>query len=252
MSWHYSQALAAASLEENSLGGEPCVPSKSMPMPAMCCSQDKMMDHSNHSQSGTTCERSPVVRGVDWWISSLAVSRVRTSASVARHELDCQASEVGFGVRWPESFARWDQASFSWKTPQLSLLEGLDVFWGSFPKWGMMRTGECWALAASVQHNEESESGYWPPPLASDFRNRGSRCGKGQWNLSHVLHKYGRLDLQLSPTFREWLMGWPIGWTDLQPLETVRFRQWCDSHGTHCTEIQNIRPDRQQSGPGSG
>jgi hypothetical protein len=36
---------------------------------------------------------------------------------------------------------------------------------------------------------------------------------------------------KLSPMWVEWLMGWPIGWTDLQPLATDRFRQWCASHG---------------------
>lgn len=35
----------------------------------------------------------------------------------------------------------------------------------------------------------------------------------------------------MSPMWVEWLMGWPIGWTDLRPLETDRSRQWCDSHG---------------------
>jgi DNA (cytosine-5)-methyltransferase 1 len=35
----------------------------------------------------------------------------------------------------------------------------------------------------------------------------------------------------LNPTWVEWLMGWPLGWTDLAPLETDRFRQWFDSHG---------------------
>lgn len=27
--------------------------------------------------------------------------------------------------------------------------------------------------------------------------------------------------LALSPRFAEWLMGWPIGWTELKPLETA-------------------------------
>ena len=32
-------------------------------------------------------------------------------------------------------------------------------------------------------------------------------------------------------SFREWMMGWPIGWTELRPLETVRFQQWRSWHG---------------------
>jgi len=36
---------------------------------------------------------------------------------------------------------------------------------------------------------------------------------------------------KLNPTWVEWLMGWPIQWTDCKPLETGKFRQWLDSHG---------------------
>jgi hypothetical protein len=34
-------------------------------------------------------------------------------------------------------------------------------------------------------------------------------------------------------SFREWMMGWPIGWTALQPLETGRFQEWRGWHGRH-------------------
>jgi len=36
---------------------------------------------------------------------------------------------------------------------------------------------------------------------------------------------------QLNPTWVEWLMGWPLGWTDLRPLATAKYRQWQHSHG---------------------
>ena len=36
---------------------------------------------------------------------------------------------------------------------------------------------------------------------------------------------------KLNPTWVEWLMGWPLGWTDLEPLETGKFRQWLQQHG---------------------
>ncbi len=35
----------------------------------------------------------------------------------------------------------------------------------------------------------------------------------------------------VNPTWAEWLMGWPIGWTDLKPLEMDKFQQWFRSHG---------------------
>jgi hypothetical protein len=33
------------------------------------------------------------------------------------------------------------------------------------------------------------------------------------------------------PELPEWVMGWPVGWTALESLETDRFQQWLLSHG---------------------
>jgi site-specific DNA-cytosine methylase len=77
----------------------------------------------------------------------------------------------------------------------------------------------------------------FPTPQASDHRNRGHlglpvtqrrlKIGK-QINLSaSVSQKHGAL----SPDWTEWLMGWPIGLTDLKPLETVRFQSWRQQFG---------------------
>ena len=48
--------------------------------------------------------------------------------------------------------------------------------------------------------------------------------GKGnlgeQVNEEHKMKKMG----QLNPSWVEWLMAWPIGWTDLKPLATDKFR----------------------------
>ena len=35
----------------------------------------------------------------------------------------------------------------------------------------------------------------------------------------------------LSPEFVEFVMGWPMGWTAIEPLGTDKFRQWRHSHG---------------------
>ena len=36
---------------------------------------------------------------------------------------------------------------------------------------------------------------------------------------------------KLNPMWVEWLMGWPLGWTDLKPLETVKFPFAPQQHG---------------------
>ncbi len=36
--------------------------------------------------------------------------------------------------------------------------------------------------------------------------------------------------MRLNPDWVEWLMGWPIGHTDLKPLETGKYREWLRQH----------------------
>ncbi len=43
--------------------------------------------------------------------------------------------------------------------------------------------------------------------------------------------EFKRVFGRVSQTIHEWLMGWPIGWTDLKPLATDKFQQWLGSHG---------------------
>jgi hypothetical protein len=53
---------------------------------------------------------------------------------------------------------------------------------------------------------------------------------------------------RLNPTWVEWLMGWPIGWTALQPLAMDRFREWQRQHGDcfhseeSCVDATHPRP----------
>ena len=62
----------------------------------------------------------------------------------------------------------------------------------------------------------------WPTPQSSDHRDRGNmsnpciqkRVKQGrQLNLSMVVSEKSG---QLNPTWVEWLMGYPLGWTDLK------------------------------------
>jgi len=77
----------------------------------------------------------------------------------------------------------------------------------------------------------------FPTPLSRDYRTgdkpdsrRAIVKQSGRWhspNLNDVAAPGG----QLNPPWVEWLMGWPIGWTDSEPLATDKFQQWFDSHG---------------------
>lgn len=48
---------------------------------------------------------------------------------------------------------------------------------------------------------------------------------------------------KLNPTWVEWLMGWPMQWTDLQPLATDRFQQWLQSHGRCWPDAHGIQAE---------
>jgi hypothetical protein len=119
------------------------------------------------SQSGTMSEPSTVDRGGEKLISCVEGSHARTLV-LQEKEQGSQETEVGCGLKWQESFAKWDRNTLSWKTHQCSLLEGLESFLGTWPKWGVMRDGACWELPTSGRRTEENECGYWPTLVKFD------------------------------------------------------------------------------------
>jgi hypothetical protein len=77
----------------------------------------------------------------------------------------------------------------------------------------------------------------WPTP-----RVKGQECyetnGKMQKMLGNSPLIRGTTPEEwnggtLNPTFAEWLMGWPLEWTGLNPLETDKFLLWLNSHGKY-------------------
>jgi hypothetical protein len=84
----------------------------------------------------------------------------------------------------PGSLARFDPVSSSWKTPQCSLVEGLDKFSETWPRWGTMRNGVCWARTTPERPTSESESGSWPTPQAHDC-HPGNPARVGRFGTKH-------------------------------------------------------------------
>jgi len=56
----------------------------------------------------------------------------------------------------------------------------------------------------------------WPTPVQRMYKDKGypSEYGRNEIPLA------AQVGGPLNPDWVEWLMGWPIGWTDLKPLET--------------------------------
>lgn len=68
----------------------------------------------------------------------------------------------------------------------------------------------------------------WPTPQSRDWKGSSGRSLKGQeFDLPTAVGG------KLNPIFVEWLMEWPLGWTDLKPLAMDKFRSWLRQHGAY-------------------
>jgi hypothetical protein len=210
------------------------------------CSSDNATDACPSSPCGTTFVPSTGDHGGDSSMSSRAVSLAREYPQLAEVQ-DLRTSGRDSGEKWPASLAKYDPDTCSWRTHQFSLRGELELFSATWPRWGLMRGGECWGLDTPAHHTDAIDCGFWPTPVKTDgfavgwcetsiarkergeTRPSGARIGSG-------LKYYRKTERYLSggypnPMFTEWLMGWPIKWTDLQPLETGRYQAWLHSHG---------------------
>ena len=188
-------------------------------------------ESSQNSQSGTTCELSTASRGAEKSTASAEAPRVKTSRRQAKarasteREADCgQSSRV--------LLAKFDRDTRSWKTPQCSLFGDSDECLETFPRSGMTQNGLLWELTTWAHPTVVSESGFWriPTPLASDGKNskvrhlRNSKFGARIRSVPYwILKNY---NMRCTPKMSEWLMGYPISWTDSAPLATDKFRSW--------------------------
>jgi len=250
MSWLYSQALVAEFLEANSWDGEQFVQSNGNPTPQAYCAPDKMTDFSRLSRFGMTYKPLTEHLGGALLMWYLGDSHAKTSAQQEK-ETDLTVSDQECGITWRGWLAKYDPDTSLWKTPQCSLLveeqESLEIL----PKWGMTVDGLLWELQTLEPITSGTECGLWASPNARDWKDSGASQGKRKSpNLGTQVHwptprtkgmcgGSGSWDLlkknttieearsmgagnggKLNPTWVEWLMGWPLGWTDLKPLVT--------------------------------
>lgn len=133
------------------------------------------------------------------------------------------------GQRWPESFAKYDPNMHSWKTRQCLLFGGLDEFSQTWPSWGTMQGGESFGHQILGQDITVPDAFWWPTPTT---KSGGGNCGgTGDYHKALKLGVY--VPRLTNPNLYEWLMGWPIGWTGLMPVEWAKFQSWLQAHGEY-------------------
>lgn len=237
MSWHYSRALVVEFSALNCLDGEPSALSRSNPSPSLFLSSDRMTAFSNLSQSGMTLQPSTDAHGaaLSMWLQEVSRARIFPPQEKAQ---ESQENDQASGEKWRGSFAKYDHDSRSWKTHQYSLLGGLTSYSETWPNWGIMRDGACWARTTPAWCITASASGYWPTCTKTNILSR-DRVDNGDSHNNQVEWIYEREKAagrntvgNLNPEMTELLMGWPIRWTDLRPLETDSLRRWYDWLGT--------------------
>ena len=251
MSWLFSQALVAEYLAVTSSDGVPSARLSVMPTPHSFWRNDKPMDCSRFSRFGLTCAILKAGHGealLTWFREDFLV---RTSRPPVR-DLGSQAAARGCGHTWHELSMRYDRATSSWRTHHCLWEEDLPWCSVTLPKWGMTRDGTLSERLTSVRPTSETVFGSsqktptrrWPTPVAS--MSKGSspaaltrRSGADRSN-DRLDHAVMALDGgHLNPEWAEWLMGWPIGWTNLKPLAMDRFQSWLRAHSIYSPTDDN-------------
>lgn len=258
MSWHYLQVQEEASWEENSLDGAPDALLRLIPTHDRYCSPDSETDTWKRSRSGTTSAHSTAAHGEEQLTLFPGDSPVRTSVQQVSVK-DLPAKVQAFGLKCSESLGRFSLVLCSRKTRRTCVPMALAPSSKDLPAWGMTADGACWEFGTRAARTDATGCGFLPTPTAAGNKfcpsmqrlpkhrkllefvgeylptptaklyhsNKGGaagRVGKTRYSLETII---GGTWI----AFREWMMGWPIGWTEPEPLETDRFQSWLQWHG---------------------
>nr|WP_254171210.1 hypothetical protein [Ralstonia mannitolilytica] len=177
--------------------------------------------------------------------------------SFARYDLSeskwktAQCSLLGDSDEFSETWPRWGSMrngeSFLRPIPALPICESASGLWQTpVADDAIERAAGKWNSRGEPKLSAEVK--LWPTPCAQPANGTPARFleRKREWvakgsamgitlsdlQLAAVASERGMEGRgQLNPTFVEWLMGWPIGHTALEPLATDKYREWLQQHG---------------------
>ena len=129
-----------------------------------------------------------------------------------------------FGPTSQKPFAQYDPNTQSWKMSEDISVSDSKKFSKTFPTSGTMRNGKLYQQAPLVRHKKEKDSLSWPTPrscsaMSATINYKVASNPKRFPNLETVIGR--RMKSQdpggkMNPTWVEWLMGFPLEWTDLK------------------------------------
>lgn len=126
-------------------------------------------------------------------------------------------SEAVFFTRLLALPKKYSPVLFFSKMCQQYALEDYIMSPKNFPQWGMIVDGQLF-LPAMLEPLIKGSGGLClPTPVARDWKDNGKSPAELARNSTTLATTVGG---QLNPTWIEWLMGLPLGWTELKPLAT--------------------------------
>ena len=236
MSWLYSRVLVEEYLGDISLDGEQSVQSSGSNTQQAYCAPDKMTVFSRLSRFGMMYKPLTESRGEELLMLYREDFLAQTSLPQEK-EQGLMEKPQECGEKWQGSFVKFNPNSCSWKTHQYSLLGDLEEFSETWPKWGLMRNGECWVQTALDYPIGENEYGCWlPTPVTSMWKGAAKKryWGSQEYRASYTT-EWIRTSLDCAqyyhPDFVELIMDFPDKWTELKPLEMHKFQEWRQQPG---------------------
>ena len=112
--------------------------------------------------------------------------------------------------------------SLLWPTPTAVTrpMEGNVRMYRAMIEAGMMTQAEADAILGKSVTEPQGKLQRWPTPVASDAWTDGLKSSQQKEGSRHSLNLPSAVGGKLNPTWVEWLMGFPLGWTDLEDSET--------------------------------
>ena len=148
---------------------------------------------------------------------------------------DLPENGAAFSFKSSGLLMNWPLKQLSWRTSPACLLVELSPSCKLSLRSGMTRNGTLFPLPPWERPKHGIEYGLLPTLPKSEMRDRSkasilARLDKG----GRVARRICKTSLQLrsleqivslNPCFAEWMSGFPIGWTELEPAETLRTPQ---------------------------
>lgn len=218
MSFHFSPVLVAEFLADDCLGGGRSVQLSSPSIGELFLSAAKLMASSMGFRSGTTSEpstASPGAAALTWYLAAFPVKPIHP-------RLEAGTLRMTYGRKCGESWQRSLPGTYSRRTshaprstPRQTILKRWVTKPAAFP---FQR--KTWVLTTVGQ-----DIGYVHTPTTK--ANYAAKSMQKWPACRAFVRAFG----QPSPEVHEYLMGWPIGWSDLRPLATDKWQSWLQRHG---------------------